>query len=342
MQDKIAVILFNLGGPDCQAAVQPFLINLFSDPAILRLPQPFRWVLARLIAARRTNEAQKIYAQMGGGSPILPQTLRQTEALQVQLDALGLGEMRCFTVMRYWRPRADEVIRQVKQFNPKRVVLLPLYPQYSTTTTRSSFMEWRAATHMAGLRAEVHEICCFPQEPGFINAHAAQIQAVASTYFGGADRQPARLLFSAHGLPQRIVDAGDPYPEHIGRTARAIAATLKLTAAEWEISYQSRVGPLKWIGPSTAERVRAAAMDKIPLVICPIAFVSEHAETLVELDIEYKKLALECGAPAYARAPALGIQENFISGLAWLVQNALAQPRLCGVRGAGGSCLEGN
>lgn len=337
--EKIAVILFNLGGPDCQAAVRPFLFNLFNDAAILRVAQPFRWLLAWLISARRTKTARKIYAQMGGGSPILPQTGYQAQALQTALQASGLGGVRCFIVMRYWTPRAAAVAEQVKRFNPDHVVLLPLYPQYSSTTTGSSLAEWHSAAKTAGLQAKTHQICCFAEEPGFIAAHAALIRAAAPGFFGAGARHAARLLFSAHGLPQRIVDAGDPYPDQVARTAQAIARALELPDSQWEICYQSRVGPLQWIGPCTGDRIKAAGAAKQALAIAPIAFVSEHAETLVELDIDYRQLALQSGVTAYLRAPALCVHPDFILGLASLVQRALRHRRLCGHRGPEASCV---
>lgn len=323
--DRVAVILFNLGGPDRLDAVKPFLFNLFNDPAIVRLPQPLRGALAWLIASRRAVAAREIYALMGGGSPILPQTEAQAQALQAALRSVGLTQARCFTVMRYWHPRAGAVINEVQEFNPGRVVLLPLYPQFSTTTTASSLAEWRRVAAGAGLNVQTREVCCFPTLPGFIRAYAGLIRAAAPDYFGPVAHKTALLLFSAHGLPQRIADAGDPYPEQVRRTARAIAGALGLRDTQWEICYQSRVGPLAWTGPSTIERIRAAGAQQMPLVLAPIAFVSEHSETLVELDIEYRALAASCGVPEYVRVPAVGVNAEFIGGLATLVQAALSQ-----------------
>jgi len=327
---KIAIILFNLGGPDQPAAVRPFLINLFSDPNIINAPAPIRWLLARLIAWQRTSKAQGIYAKIGGGSPILPETRKQAIALQNRLHAQGYTKLCCFTVMRYWNPRAKDILEQVKEFAPDHVVLLPLYPQFSTTTTKSSLQEWYAMAQSCDFRVNSHEICCYPDQPDFIMAHAALIQAQAPQYFGPAAGKKARLLFSAHGLPQKIVDAGDPYPQHVERTAMAIAAKLGLSSEDWEICYQSRVGPLKWLGPSTEERLRDAGRAKIPVVLVPIAFVSEHSETLVELDMEYRHLAEEAGVPDYIRIAALGVQPDFIQCLSKLVQSVLSQRQLCG------------
>ncbi|MEQ1889050.1 MAG: ferrochelatase, partial [Alphaproteobacteria bacterium] len=200
---RIAVILFNLGGPDRLSAVRPFLINLFSDLNIISAPGPVRWLLARLIAWRRTVKAQEIYSKIGGGSPIVAETQKQADALQELLRDQGFNNLRCCPVMRYWNPRAQDAVRQVKYFAPEHVVLLPLYPQFSTTTTLSSLQEWRVQSQSAGLDVTTHEICCYPDQPDFIAAHAAMIRAQAPDYFGPEGRHKARLLFSAHGLPQR-------------------------------------------------------------------------------------------------------------------------------------------
>lgn len=328
--EKIAVILFNLGGPDQLSAVRPFLINLFSDPNIIAAPRLVRWLLARFIAWRRTAVAQKIYAELGGGSPILAETRNQVAALQSELQLRGMAKLQCFCVMRYWHPRARNVASEVEIFAPKKIVLLPLYPQFSTTTTRSSLQEWRRVARSKGLLADSREICCYPEQPEFVAAHVALIEEQAPQYFGPGRNKKARLLFSAHGLPQRIVDKGDPYPDQVEKTAKAIAAKLGLGRDEWEICYQSRVGPLKWLGPSTEERLQIAGRDKMPVVLVPIAFVSEHSETLVELDMEYRHLADAAGVPSYIRIAALGVQPQFIQGLATLVQNALQHRILCG------------
>ncbi len=327
---NVAVILFNLGGPDRPAAIRPFLINLFSDPNIINAPKIIRWLLARLIAWRRVPVARGIYAKIGGSSPIVTETKKQAGALEQCLKDQGFASVRCFSVMRYWHPRAKQVLAEMKQFAPEHVVLLPLYPQFSTTTTRSSIEEWLAEAELLDFTANMHVICCYPEQPDFIAAHAVRIQDQASDYFGSPRLKKARLLFSAHGLPQRIVDAGDPYPMQVEKTAIAIAQKLGLGRDEWEICYQSRVGPLKWLGPSTEERLRVAGAAKMPVVLVPIAFVCEHSETLVELDMEYKHLAKTVGVPDYIRIAALGVQPDFIHGLSQLVQNALSHTVLCG------------
>jgi protoporphyrin/coproporphyrin ferrochelatase len=326
---KVAVVLFNLGGPASLEGVEPFLFNLFSDPAILGLPTFIRTPLARFIARRRTVVAREIYAKIGGGSPILGQTRSQALALE---QAVARDELRAetFIVMRYAAPRAKDVVRDVQGFAPDRVVLLPLYPQFSTTTTRSSRLEWDTEAAKVGLRVPTSEVCCYPTEAGFI---AAQAQLIGETIANLPADTRFRLLLSAHGLPQRIVASGDPYQAQVEQTAKAIVAALGRPELDWGVCYQSRVGPLKWIGPATDAEIKRAGSEGLSVVIAPIAFVSEHSETLVELDIEYAHLAKASGVPNYLRVPAVGTQAKFIAGLARLVNEALA---FDGVSPAGG------
>jgi ferrochelatase len=314
---KTAVVLFNLGGPDSLDAVKPFLRNLFSDPAIISLPSLFRLPLARFIAGRRAEKAKKIYAQIGGASPILGQTEMQAQALKEALsrDGYSWDEWRCFVCMRYWHPMTEEVVQQVRAFAPERLVLLPLYPQFSTTTTGSSFTAWDGA--VARLGAKTRRIKSYATEPGFI---AASVDLLKQGLAEAGDR-PVRVLFSAHGLPEKIIKAGDPYQGEVEQTARAITA--EIDGLDWSVCYQSRVGPLKWIGPSTEAEIERAARDKKAIVLYPISFVSEHSETLVELDIDYRELAAEAGVPAYVRVPTVGTHPKFIEGLARLVNDAL-------------------
>ncbi len=320
-----AVILFNLGGPDAPEAVKPFLFNLFNDRAIITLPNPFRWLIAKLISTRRAPVAQKIYALIGGKSPILEETEAQRVALQA---ALG-GNHKVFTCMRYWHPRADAVMAQIRAMRPERILLLPLYPQFSTTTTGSSYQEIRglleAYAPEQGAAVPSDLLCCYPTQPGFVQAHVESIHATLQAIEGTA---PLRLLFSAHGLPQKIVDAGDPYAWQVERTVEAVLAGLAVLGhrPDWALSYQSRVGPMKWLGPSTESEIARAGKEGVGLVVVPIAFVSEHSETLVELDIEYRHLAEEQHVPAYHRVPALGTHPAFIEALAQMVWGRAAKP----------------
>ncbi|MGD9537842.1 MAG: ferrochelatase [Alphaproteobacteria bacterium] len=317
---RTAIVLFNLGGPDSLDAVRPFLLNLFSDPAIIRVPQPLRFLIARLIAARRTPVAREIYRHLSGRSPILEETEAQARALEAALGTRG--ELRAFIAMRYWHPMSDETARAVAAYAPERVVLLPLYPQFSTTTTASSLRAWRKAARRAGLDRPSVALCCYPGADGFIEALASAIRpALAEAQAHGEPR----LLLSAHGLPKKIVAAGDPYQQQVEETARRIVERLDIEGLDWQVCYQSRVGPLEWIGPATDDEVRRAGADRRSVVLAPIAFVSEHSETLVELDIEYRRLAERSGVAHYARVPAVGTDERFIEALAALVRGALDQ-----------------
>lgn len=328
---RTAILLFNLGGPDRPEAVEPFLRNLFSDPAILRVPGFIRPWLARTIARRRAPIARQVYDKLGGGSPLLPNTQAQARALEVELtkNAPELGEIRCFIAMRYWHPRAEEAAAAVKEFAPDRILLLPLYPQFSTTTTASSLADWRRAANAVGLDRPTQTLCCYATEPGFVAACADLARpALARARLKGR----VRLLFSAHGLPVKIVKAGDPYPAHIEATARAIAQELGIAplaeagadAPEaYEICYQSRVGPVEWLGPYTDAVIEREARAGAAILLLPLAFVSEHSETLVELDIEYRELAAHHGAAAYERVATVGTNPAFIEGLAGLAAKRL-------------------
>jgi len=320
MSDRVAVVLFNLGGPDVPEAVQPFLFNLFNDPAIIRLPWPLRTLVAWLIARRRAPVARAIYDQLGGGSPLLANTEAQAIALA---QALSDDALRVFVAMRYWHPRADRTAAAVAEFKPTRIVLLPLYPQFSTTTTGSSLRDWRRAAGSVGLDVPTHVVCCWPATVGFAQAAAALIRPALRD---AAEAGRPRVLFSAHGLPERVVAAGDPYPGQVERTASSVVAALNEPGLDWVLCYQSRVGPLKWIGPSTDAEIRRAGADRVPLVVCPIAFVSEHSETLVEIEIEYRHLAKQAGVPRFVRVPAVGTHPDFIAALAAEVRAALVRP----------------
>ncbi len=314
-----AVVLFNLGGPDSPEAVRPFLFNLFNDPSIIGLPQPLRFVLARLLAARRAVTAAENYNRIGGSSPLLANTRLQAEALQA---ALG-GDTRVFIAMRYWHPMSDEAAAAVKAYEPDEIVLLPLYPQFSTTTTASSHREWTQAARRAGLDRPTRTICCHPTEPGFVTAIAALIRPVLAA--AGESGKP-RVLFSAHGLPRKVVRGGDPYQWQVEQTAAAVVRELAVRELDHVVCYQSRVGPLEWIGPYTEAEIERAGREHMPLVVVPISFVSEHSETLVELDIDYRDRAEKHGVPAYLRVPTVSTHPAFIAGLARLVVTAAALP----------------
>lgn len=316
---KLAVVLFNLGGPDGPAAVRPFLANLFRDPAIIGLPAVVRHPLAAFIAKRRETAAQANYALMGGGSPLLPETQAQAQALEAQLRIHApADETQVFIAMRYWKPFAAETAKAVAAFAPDEIVLLPLYPQYSTTTTGSSLKDWWSAYTGPG---RSRAIGCYPTADGLVEAH---VRAIRKVWQGSASPAGLRLLFSAHGLPQKVVDAGDPYRAQVEATAARIAAQLP-EFPDWQVCFQSRVGPLKWLSPSTDAEIRRAGAEGRGVLVAPIAFVSEHVETLVELDHDYRRLANEVGCTPYLRAPTPSVSEPFIEDLAQAVLTALGR-----------------
>ena len=315
---RIAVVLFNLGGPDGQGDVKPFLFNLFNDPAIIGLPGFVRTPLARLIAGRREATAQANYALMGGGSPLLAETRAQARALEAILaERLPGDEVRAFIAMRYWSPLTEETAVEVAAFGPDEIVLLPLYPQFSTTTTESSLKRW--AEVYAGSGAS-RTVCCYPEGAGWIEAQARAVRAKLAE----AGDAPVRVLFSAHGIPETLISGkGDPYQEQVETTCAAIAAAAGLE--DWSICYQSRVGPMKWLGPSTPEAIAQAGRDGVGVAVVPVAFVSEHVETLVELDIEYAELAHRFGVAPWLRVPAVGVAAPFIALLAEATMDALSR-----------------
>ncbi len=310
---KRAVILFNLGGPDSLKAVKPFLFNLFSDPAIISAPRFIRWLIALLISWRRAPIAQEIYQEMGGKSPILEQTEAQVRALEA---SLGVG-YKVFCVMRYWHPRAEDVYKDVVSYKPEEVILLPLYPQYSSTTTGSSLKEWAQVQKWGKAPWKTRVIKSYPELSGLITYYA---QSLSETLTSIDDPSRCRVLFSAHGLPEKVIEKGDPYQKQVIQTAEAIQKKLSLKGVDYLVTYQSRVGPLKWIDPYTDQEIIRAGHDKKHLIIVPLSFVSEHSETLVELDIEYAKLAEEAGVLSYHRIMTPQKNKNFIDSLAELVK----------------------
>ena len=307
---KKAIILFNLGGPDSLSAVQPFLFNLFNDPAIINLPSFFRFPLAKLISKRRTPVAKAIYTEMGGKSPILDETQAQARAIDESLQS-EKDEYKSFIVMRCWNPRATETIQKVINFKPDQIILLPLYPQYSNATSGSSINEWLDICKKKNFTTETKIICCYPTEKNFILSYAKLIKEKINLI----KLHQTTLIFSAHGLPENKIKQGDPYQWQVEQSVKELVKKLSIDNLNYILSYQSRVGPLKWIGPSTEAVIKKEAKKGRILIIVPVAFVSEHSETLVELDIEYKKLAEENGSKEYIRVPAVTINKDFINSL---------------------------
>ena len=313
---KKAVILFNLGGPDKLESVEPFLLNLFNDTAILNLPSLFRFPLAKLIANRRAPTAKKIYNELGGSSPILQLTQEQAQALELKLNKDDSScDYKCFIVMRCWHPRAENVLKEVSDYNPDEIILMPLYPQYSAATSGSSIKEWNDVCKKNNFKIKTSTICCYPTDENFIEAHKEEIMKKIKNL------NNFKLIFSAHGLPEKNIKKGDPYQWQVEQSVKKIIESLKIKDLDWILSYQSRVGPLKWIGPSTEEIIIENSKLGKHIVLVPIAFVSEHSETLVELDIEYKELADKNGCKNYSRIPALGTNKNYIASMSNLIIN---------------------
>ncbi|MEO0466917.1 MAG: ferrochelatase [Pseudomonadota bacterium] len=322
MGRKIAIVLFNLGGPNNRQAIRPFLKNLFSDPAIIRAPGPIRWALSELISRLRAPAVAENYAMMdapGGGSPLLPETEKQAAALESALDARHPENThKCFIAMRYWHPFTHEAAEAVAAWDADEIILLPLYPQFSSTTTGSSAKEWAEHSDLP-----VKTVCCYPLNDDLIIAHAQKIMS-AWEENGSPDR--VHLLMSAHGLPERVVKDGDPYQWQVEQMAAQLVPHLP---DSWNttVCYQSRVGPLKWIGPATEDVIEEASKAGEHIVVAPVAFVSDHIETLVELGEEYREVAEEFGAVGYINVPALGTIDVFIKALADEVDAALADDR---------------
>ena len=316
---KTAIVLFNLGGPDSLKSVKPFLFNLFNDKNIITLPSFFRYFIAWFISSRREKTAIEIYSQMGGKSTILEETLGQANALKLELSDKIKTEFEVFICMRHWHPMTEEIISRLETYRPAEIILVPLYPQFSTTTTASSieeFIKIKNKSLIKGIPSKV--ICCYPQDDNFAKAHASLITKAIEQV---KDKNNYRILFSAHGLPKKIIESGDPYQWQVESSVNAVLDQLPFDGLDYKITYQSRVGPLEWIGPNTEDEIKIAVKERKELVIVPIAFVSEHSETLVELDIEYKNITNKQDFN-YIRVPTLSINNLFIKSLSEIILKA--------------------
>ena len=318
---KLAVVLFNLGGPLTNKDVRPFLFNLFSDYHIIRLPFFIRYPLAWLIAKFRAPIARENYKRIknnpNGGSPLLQNTKAQARALEKSLQK-KYPSVKTFIAMRYWHPFSKETLAQLKEFTPDKVVLLPLYPHYSTTTTESSLSLWKK---LSKDKFATYPICCWWNEAGFIDTHSLLLkEAMEKT-----NEKARHILFSAHSIPQRLVAQGDPYQKQVEASVRLIAERAGLNSRQWSLAYQSRVGRLKWLEPELGAEIRRVAREggKKTLIIIPISFVSEHIETLMELDIEFRQVAESVGIEHYIRVPTLSTHPKFIETLDGLVHRSL-------------------
>jgi ferrochelatase len=321
--ERIGVLLFNLGGPETLAEVRPFLYNLFSDPDLIKLPwralqKPVAW----MISTQRYRKSSGYYKKIGGGSPLRKITDLQAEALKGALTTAGV-DATVYVGMRYWNPLIEDALADIKRDRITRLVLLPLYPQYSISTTKSSMArlnELIGDSPRSDLR--ISAINNYHDDPAYIAALAATVSGELKLF---ADQDPSatHILFSAHSVPVSYIESGDPY---LDQTKRTVALVMDVLGADrpYGLSFQSKVGPVPWLTPATDQAIRGLAKQGVKqLLLVPVSFVSEHIETLYELDILYKGVADEVGLPLYRRAPALNTRPDFIKALADLVIKAL-------------------
>ncbi len=321
----IGVVLLQLGGPDSLDTVEPFLFNLFSDPDIIDLPLAFliRPLLAKMISSRRAPKVAEYYRKIGGRSPILRLTNRQAVALERELRPEL--NVRLFIAMRYWHPMTEEVVADLKREGIERVILLPLYPQYSRTTTGSSFNEWNRVLDRVGaghVRADLVQEYC--EHPLYIQAIVRNIR-IALARVKQADRAKVHLVFSAHGTPVKLVRNGDPYQQQIIRTYRSVVREGGFELPH-HLCYQSKVGPQRWLEPSLIDTIDTLGAEGVShVIVIPIAFVSDHSETLYEINMEVRHRALRAGIKRYDMSPALNTNPLFIRALADLVRERARQ-----------------
>jgi protoporphyrin/coproporphyrin ferrochelatase len=310
-----AVFLMNLGGPRSLEEVEPYLYELFADPLVVTAPfGPFRPLFAWAISHFRAPSSAEKYALIGGKSPLVEGTEAQARALE---GALG-PRYRCYLAMRCGHPNTEEGVRAALAAGAERAVALPLYPQWANATTRSSLQELRRVWPAA--RGPIAEVCTWHDHEGYLDASAAALRETLAQLPPGL-RETALVVFSAHGLPMSQVRKGDPYPGYVELSARETAR--RAGAAAFHVTYQSRVGPAKWLGPDTSQFLAANAAGRA-VVTVPIAFVSEHLETLYDMDILAREAAQKAGAAAYLRVPALGTRPDFIAALADVVRQGEA------------------
>lgn len=315
MPSKTAVLLLQMGGPDSLDAVKPFLVNLFSDRDIIRIgPSFLQPLIARIIAARRAPKVEKYYEQIGGKSPLRELTEAQARALEEKLG----GDYRCFVAMRYWKPSTIEALAEIKRQGVTRVIALSLYPHYSKATTGSSINELKRVLAQAGVSFDVTYVDRFFDHPRYIDALEEKIKEGLAEFHPLAEMQ---ILFSAHSLPQSFIEEGDPYLSHIEETVRLVME--RFGDIPYHLAFQSRAGPVKWLEPSTDGMLRHLAEHGCrQLLIVPLSFVSDHIETLYEIDHEYGQLAYELGYTACKRSPSLNTTPAFIDCLEDLVRKA--------------------
>lgn len=319
-EKNIAVILFQLGGPDSLDAVEPFLRNLFNDPDIIDLPGAFlfRTTLANIISSRRAPKIQELYKKIDGKSPILEQTKLQAESLQSSLATRGINA-DVHIAMRYWHPMTDEVVKNLSQSKVDEIILLPLYPHYSKATTGSSINEWKRATRRYNYNHIPTKLVeSYYDHPLYIESLVEHISTTL-TRFPAEERGTVHLIFSAHGIPLKLMRDGDPYPQHIQRTYELVIEKGKFGLPH-HLCFQSKVGPQKWLEPSLTKTIEDLARQKVThVVVIPISFVTDHIETLSEINIEAREEAEHLGITNFEMMPALIRNEKFIGCLTDLI-----------------------
>jgi ferrochelatase len=316
IKNRIAVVIYNLGGPNKRNDIEFFLFNLFNDKNIITIPNPFRYLLAKLISKLRKKEATLNYNKLGGKSPLLENTIKQKQALEKILDK---NTYKIFISMNFCNPLPYQTVKEVENYNPTKIVLVPLYPQFSTTTTSSFLDKWNKALSKSKLTCPQKIICCYYSQKEFIESS----KKIFLNIYNKALKENGKpyVIFVAHGLPEKIVKSGDPYQWQIENTTKLIVESANIKNLDYILAYQSRVGPVSWIKPYADEVIIKASKMNKNILIVPISFVSEHVETLVELDLEYKELAKSNGAKAYYRAKTVSVDDVFIKGLKNLIIN---------------------
>ena len=314
MSDKTAILLLQMGGPDSLEAVEPFLYNLFSDRDIIKIGPAFlQPLIARFISRRRSRKVVDYYRQIGGKSPLRELTEQQAVELE---QVLGDG-YRCFVAMRYWKPDTIEALAAIKGEGINRVIALSLYPHYSRATSGSSFNELERVRANSPAHFEFKYIRQFFDHPLYIAALAEKIELGLN---GFADRASVQLVFSAHGLPQSFIDNGDPYLGHIQETVRLV--TERFSGVSHHLAFQSRAGPVKWLEPSTEATIKTLAESGCKnMLMVPLSFVSDHIETLYEIDIQYREEALQLGISDFRRTESLNSSPSFIACLSDLIHS---------------------
>jgi ferrochelatase len=319
--ERVGVLLFNLGGPDTLDDVRPFLFNLFADPDIIRLPWRFlQKPLAWMISTQRYKKSRTYYEKIGGGSPLRRITDEQARALEAALASRGI-DARAYVAMRYWQPYTEEALEQIPRDDISHLVVLPLYPQFSISTTGSSLNRMNVLVKENGYQLpRTSVVCSYESDEGYISALAASVAEKLAEF---PDPASAHILFSAHSVPVSYIKQGDPYLEQTERTVDLVMQRLGKDRP-YTLSFQSKVGPVEWLGPATDATIRRLAGEGIEqLLMVPVSFVSEHSETLYEMDILYGELTREVGIKHYLRVPTMNCRTDFIGALASLVERAI-------------------